>query len=408
VGLARQVRRNAEALSGYAEAMTCHLGDFESYAGLRRALSERESELAKESSGRRRAAVVMSLEQLRVGDVVRIPAGRRSGLAVVVDPHGAAAAGDPRPVVVTADRQLRRLSAADVVGPVEALARIRLPRAFAARSPQSRRDVAATLRTLQLDDASGRVRKERGPAADDLEIARLRNAVRQHACHGCAEREDHARWAERHARLRRDTDQLERRMRGRTGTLGRLFDKVCDVLDTLGYLTGDEVTPAGRTLARLYSEADLVVAEALRTGLWETLDAAELAAVVSALVYEARRDDEPSPKIPPGSCRQSLTELTGLWDDLRVVESDAGLDFLRRPDLGFAWSAWRWARGHALDAVLADTTMAPGDFVRWVKQLVDLLDQVAGAAPEGSRVRTTARQAVTALRRGVVAYSAVA
>jgi hypothetical protein len=38
---------------------------------------------------------------------------------------------------------------------------------------------------------------------------------------------------------------------------------------------------------------------------------------------------------------------------------------------------------------------------------VDLLDQIAGAADDGSALRTTARAAVEAVRRGVVAQSAL-
>jgi ATP-dependent RNA helicase HelY len=263
----------------------------------------------------------------------------------------------------------------------------------------------ASLRNLDLDPQADRGAKQRAAAADDLEIARLRAAIRRHPCHGCSDRESHARWAERYDRLQRDTESLERRMRGRTGTLGRTFDKVCDVLERLHYLTDDAVTPAGKSLARLYSESDLVVAESLRTGAWDALDPAELASVVSSLVYEARRDDDPAPKLPPGRCRDALAALVTCWQQLSEVESDVGLDFLREPDLGFAWVAWRWAKGHPLDSVLLDTTMAPGDFVRCVKQLIDLLDQVSVAAAEDSPVRTTARASVTALRRGVVAYS---
>ena len=84
------------------------------------------------------------------------------------------------------------------------------------------------------------------------------------------------------------------------------------------------------------------------------------------------------------------------------------MDFLRAPDLGFAWVAWRWAKGDPLEAVLVEASQAPGDFVRWMKQLIDLLDQIADAAPDDSPVRVTASRAVSALRRGVVAYSAVA
>jgi ATP-dependent RNA helicase HelY len=162
------------------------------------------------------------------------------------------------------------------------------------------------------------------------------------------------------------------------------------------------------SLARLYSESDLVVAESLRTGAWDELDPAELAGVASSLVYEARRDDDPSPKLPPGRCRQALNDLVSTWSSLHDVETDVGVDFLREPDPGFAWLAWRWAKGHSLDAVLLDSSLAPGDFVRWVKQLIDLLDQVTIAAPEQSPVRATAHKAVASLRRGVVAYSSLA
>jgi ATP-dependent RNA helicase HelY len=404
VGLTRQLKRNEEALEGYREAMHCHLGDFEEYAGLRRQLKDRESQLAREGAAQRKAAAAESLEQLRPGDVIRVPAGRRAGLAVVIDPLGGAPVGDPHPVVLTGDRQVKKLSVVDFPSPVEALARVRLPRNFNARSPQARRDLASSLRNLGLEETA-RSKRARSAAADDNEIARLRAAIRAHPCHGCAEREDHARWAERHDRLGRDTKQISRRVDSNTHTIARMFDRVCVVLESLGYLHGDEVTDAGRMLARIYSEDDLVIAEALRDGHWDELAPPELAAVASALVYESRRDDAPTPRLPSGAVRPALTKLTRLWSDLRETERESRLDFLREPDQGFAWAAWRWAHDAPLDLVLDEVDMAPGDFVRWMKQLIDLLDQVADAAPETSPVRSAATQAVRSLRRGVVAYS---
>jgi ATP-dependent RNA helicase HelY len=400
VGLAKQVRRNHEALNGYRDAMTCHLGDFSEYAGLRRTLSERESDLARTRSAARRAAAAQSLEALRIGDVIRMPAGRRAELAIVVEPIDSTG----RLQVVTGERQLKRVAASDFTDAVEPAGRVKVPRGFVPRSPRARRDLVSSLRALNIDSAARRSRA-RSAAADDSEIARLRAAIRQHPCHGCSDREDHARWAERYNKLERDTQALERRVRNRTGTIARTFDSVCDVLTSLGYIADDAVTPQGRTLSRLYSEADLLVAEVLRDGAWEELDAAELAAVASAVVYEARRDDDASPKLPPGRCRAALQDLERRWDTLRGVESDAGLSFLRQPELGFAWLAWRWAKGHSLDAVLRDTQLAAGDFVRWIKQLLDLLDQIAKAAPDGSRTAATARDSVGKLRRGVVAYT---
>jgi ATP-dependent RNA helicase HelY len=411
VGLARQVARNLAALDGYRAAMTCHLGDFAAYAGLRRAIRDREATLARAGAGARRAAAAQSLERLRTGDVVAVPAGRRSGLAVVLDP-GVSAAGEAHPLVLTAERWAGRLSATDFPTEVAPLGRVKVPRNFNHRSPQARRDLAATLRATGLGGGVGRPARPRSLAADDEQLSELRIELRRHPCHGCAEREDHARWAERYDRLRRDTDALERRVAGKTTTIARTFDRVCAVLDDLGYLAGDAVTGLGQQLARVYSEADLMVVECLRTGVWDDLTPPELAAAVSALVFEARRPDDVTARVPAGPVRDALAAMVRTWARLDETESAHRLSFLREPDVGFAWAAYRWAAGASLDAVLGGISgdgpeLSAGDFVRWTKQLLDLLSQVALVAPPGNPVGRTAPAAVSALRRGVVAYSSV-
>ncbi len=414
VGLARQIRRNEEALEGYREAMTCHLGDFVEYAQLRRSLADREADLARQGAASRRSAATASLEQLRPGDVIRVPSGRRAGLAVVLDPGIPAGMDGPRPTVLTADRQVKRLTVVDFPTPVTPLEHIRIPKTFNARSPQSRRDLAATLRTRMANgdgDSRSRSRsRSRSEAADDPEISRLRADIRAHPCHRCPDREEHARWAERYWRLRRDTDGLERRVGTRTNTIARTFDRVCGVLEQLGYLAGDQVTSAGRQLGRLYTELDLLTAQCLRRGVWDDLSPPELAACASALVYESRQsDDVEPPRLAGGPARTALAEMTRLWAELDEVEDHHHLDVLRQPDQGFAWAAHRWAGGARLETVLSGTDLSPGDFVRWTKQVIDLLDQIAQAVDPGAKnpVPKTARAAVTALRRGVVAYSSL-
>ncbi|MDP3891946.1 MAG: RNA helicase, partial [Nocardioides sp.] len=117
-------------------------------------------------------------------------------------------------------------------------------------------------------------------------------------------------------------------------------------------------------------------------------------------------DDASSPRLPGGRVRHVVGEMVSLWADLDALEKDHRLDFLREPDLGFAWAAYRWAEGDELDDVLGVTDLAAGDFVRWMKQLLDLADQVADAAA-GTPLRETAREASARLRRGVVAYSSL-
>ena len=136
---------------------------------------------------------------------------------------------------------------------------MKLPRQVNHRSPQERRDLASRLRELRIPDEPRGRRRTSSNARDDDEVLRLRAQLRAHPCHQCADREQHARWAERHTRLMRENDGLRARIEGRTGSLGRTFDRICAMLDRRGYLVADETTPAGRQLARIWSEADLVV-----------------------------------------------------------------------------------------------------------------------------------------------------
>jgi ATP-dependent RNA helicase HelY len=96
-----------------------------------------------------------------------------------------------------------------------------------------------------------------------------------------------------------------------------------------------------------------------------------------------------------------------IWSRLDALEKDFDLSFQREPDVGFAWAAYRWAGGHRLESVLIEADLSAGDFVRWTKQLIDLLGQIADASPDDDPLRQTALRAVDALRRGVVAYSSV-
>ncbi|MCX5389669.1 RNA helicase [Streptomyces sp. NBC_00094] len=424
VGISRQVQKNEEGLEGYREGMTCHLGDFEEYARLRRDLKDRETDLARQGAAQRRAQAAGSLEKLKPGDIIHVPTGKFAGLALVLDPgipagrtnghRGFEQHDGPRPLVLTAERQVKRLASIDFPVPVEALDRMRIPKTFNPRSPQSRRDLASALRSKAGHVNPERHHKQRAAAADDREIARLRTELRAHPCHGCDEREDHARWAERYHRLQRDTHQLERRIEGRTNTIARTFDRIVALLTELDYLRGNEVTDNGKRLARLYGELDLLASECLRDGVWEGLTPPELAACVSALVFESRQaDDAVAPKLPTGNAKAALGEMVRIWGRLDALEEEFKINQAegvgqREPDLGFAWAAYQWASDKSLDEVLREAEMPAGDFVRWCKQVIDVLGQIAAAAPrENSTVSKNARKAVDSLLRGVVAYSSV-
>ncbi len=196
-------------------------------------------------------------------------------------------------------------------------------------------------------------------------------------------------------------------MAGRSHVIARTFQRVCAVLARLGYTEGDRVTDAGRRLACLYTELDLLAAECLRRGLWDGLSPAELAACVSALTFESRTAEAATPvRLPGGPVREVLAATVSVWRELDEIESDNRLSFLREPDAAFAWAAHAWAQGKSLESVLGPD-LTPGDFVRAVKQLMDLLGQVAVAAGRGTPLRSAALKAVDALGHGVVTYTSV-
>jgi ATP-dependent RNA helicase HelY len=247
--------------------------------------------------------------------------------------------------VVTAERQARRLSLADFPTPVVAVTRLKVPRNFSSRNPQMRRDLASALRTRTHDLAPPPPSRDRGSsrasAGDrvsrpDDEIDKLRAALADHPCHGCPDREDHARWAERWFKLDRDAATLRRRVEERTNTVARQFDRVCEVLTSLGYLDGDvgevRVTPRGQRLMRIYSDMDLVTAEAMRTGAFDDLPASGLAAALSVLVYESRRpDDVGSPRVPGGAIADAISALSVLSASTRRWRSSTGSTSPARP-----------------------------------------------------------------------------
>ena len=242
------------------------------------------------------------------------------------------------------------------------------------------------------------------------EISELRRRMQRHPCHQCPDREHHARWAERYWKLNRTVERLRGQIDARTGTVARVFDRIVDVLASLDYVRVDAdgaatLTAAGRTMRRIYGERDLLVAESLRLGLWDSLDAPSLAALACALVYEPRRDEPGERALPRGAFREALAQTLDLWQRLDDLERDSRLPGSEPPAAGLALAMHSWAKGMPLDRVLREADLAAGDFVRWAKQTIDLLDQMSLVAEPS--LATVARRALDGVRRGIVAYSSV-
>ena len=183
--------------------------------------------------------------------------------------------------------------------PREALGRMRLPKHVDHRTARSRRDLASALRSTGITAPRGRAR--RGTATGPVRTANWRRCaarLRSHPCHSWPDREQLARVGERYNRVLRETDSMRQKVAATTNSLARTFDRIVSLLTERGYIARDAdgvaVTDAGRSLARIYTESDLLVAECLRDGAWRGLGPAELAAVVSAVVYESANRGGPA------------------------------------------------------------------------------------------------------------------
>ena len=233
------------------------------------------------------------------------------------------------------------------------------------------------------------------------ELSDLRKAMKAHSCHACAEREDHARLAERAGRLTRENDGLTARVENRTHVIAKTFDQICQVLDHLEYIDGEKPTIQGKILTKIYAESDLLLTESIRRGLLDDLNATELLSVVSCMIFESRSQENLAPKLPSQKVTSTLTEIISLWAALEKIENDFGVKTQREPDAGFCFISYKWASGNSLNSVLKGSDMSVGDFVRSTKQLVDLLNQIAGAS---EKLRPVCKDAVKRIDRGVVAY----
>lgn len=310
VHLARTIREKEVSLSGYKLAMECHLGDFETFARLRREISETEKLLS---------------------------------------------------------------------------------------STRNRTD-----RGKEIKQSSGRFKLEK-------DLNELKSSIKRHPCNRCPDRESHARWGERYWKLNREIEATVQAIASRTNQVSKTFDRICNVLVERSYATVDTsgelaVTPLGRSLGKIYGERDLLLAELIRHKTWNQCDPATIAALVSSLVYESRRDEATEfPRVPKGMFSQVFEDTEILVDDLNETLKSHKLKLQEDLDPSISYVIHRWCNGSTLSSVLYDGDLLVGDFIRLAKQIIDVLEQISNVSDEVLANKTF--QSIDLVKRGIVAFS---
>ena len=436
VELAAQARRKRRSLEGLEKEMACRLGDFREYAALRQAIADAEADLSRDKAAARRSETGRAMSTLGRGDVVVFRKGRRRRHGIVLE-VGADRTGTPTLTVLGEDSRVVALTPDTAPDGVMRVGALRVAESVDPHRPRDRdrlvQRLVDALRAgdLEKDTKRTRTRSSRAQARRDSAIEnleRLRHEMRSHPCHGCPDREEHARVGRKWSRAKAQAERLQRRIENRTGTIARLFDAVCEVLLELGYLEPVDrghperelrVTGAGKVLARIYAERDLLIAECLRTGVFEGLSAGELAGALSACVYEPRLSAQSIglPVSPGSRLGQCLRAQLGVSHRIHDLESLARIEVSSGAEPALAGAVQAWCDGAQLADILDATELTAGDFVRWCKQLLDVVGQIASlsppqdATPEQARTVTDlsmrAAEASLDLNRGVVSWSAV-
>lgn len=383
----RRLREREGEAAELWEEVRCEQGDVLEYLELREKAeeglrAERGSPEVREAFG-----------ALGRGDVVF---GDKLGRALVCEQPRKGKKGGPKVTVMTLDRKLRQVTPRDFRTPPVPVTRMHV-KGNSWRSPKVRKHLARELKGLDVE------RPERVPGPK--RTAELRDAYTDHPVHGCPDLEQHLRSSKPYLKAVRTAERLRGRMGRQRGSLSRTFDRVLAVLEDLGYVEDWTLTEKGGLLARVHSEADLLVVECLHRGWFLGLDPVELSAVVSMFVYDPRGREETESAPSPHLSRYQR-RIADLASSLKAAEDRQGLDLLKEPEAGFMTTIGAWAAGASLEEILVEKELPAGDFVRSAKQVLDLLHQLRQVADQ-PELGEMLDGAVAAINRGVVGYTSV-
>lgn len=362
-----------DQLQRLEEQARCERGDVEEYRAM----------IEGARPGRRQDGI---RSILGAGDVLDVVGGQRDGRYAVLK-RLSSKSGGARYLVLSTSGRVSTIGHKHITDASTKSGALDLPTPM---RPRDRRFIEDTLRRLRKVPPRS---SDRSP----------RKHLPDHAVADCPDAEHHLSALAKASRLRRRIAQHRAAQMAAGHGLVEEFAAIRSLLEELEYLDGWSLTPRGDRLRRVYNEMDLLMTETVERGLFHGLEPPDLAALVSAFVYEPRVDKSPGVVWPTTELSQRWGAIEELWSELARLEQKHRLATTRHPDPGFALIARAWAGG-AMFSDLPTQGMAPGDFVRVSRQLADVLRQLRDAVTELS---DDASRALVMVDRGVVAAQGI-
>ena len=326
-------------------------------------------------------AIIAEINRLKPGDVVDL------GPEIVAVLSNTWRRKEVRVRVIEANGESHILDPEALTTVPVTVGQVRLPEPFNPNSRSHHHEISGQLRGVRR---SGKSKRAKARAKNAKNASSTQEGAAHSVWKGTASND-----------LARDLRRLDARIAERRGRLTERFRSVVGLLSELGYVENWELTEHGSLLLGTFHELDLALCESIRAGHMDGHSAPELAALLSVFVYEARNSEDAPPWCPNESIEHAAGQIADVITDVQRRESAYGLPESRSIDPGLVAATYGWASGGGLVDVLSTEILTPGDFVRSMRQVIDILSQLAHVAPN-SDTRRTARQAKDLLQRGIV------
>ena len=417
VKLERSKGKMVKRLRTHEKKIACERGDAAKYFKLHTEVTRMEREMAEERRRRRKELTNRELEELLVGDVIALhrKGSRRPAvvLGISEDKHG-----NPRISTMDDRGHFLKVSHGQFPLPPQAIGHL--------GGPFLPADTKAKEKKLRQALANFKVPppeqwEEEHTLPHRAELAAGREELKGAECHTCDDNKRCMEVCRQMQNIQVEIDRIDRQMQARSDVSSRKLADIKKVLTRLGYMDGDSPNRKGLVLSRIYNECDLLLVECLEEGLFFPLDVKETAAFASVFVFESREgpasrragargrrgEPSPAPTVPTPALENALVHARSLEGQIKSLESREKLDLLRTVDAGFMRVVYDWAMGEDLEYMASSYPQySAGDFVRSMKQVVDIMRQIKEVAEDPLLARKVS-ESMDLIHRSIVAYTSV-